>query len=131
MSSIDGIASVRAFKGRRPLSVLTDPTTLWTWLPGIGHPDPALVQAGVDRFNHIYVAIGTTAHGLDGFRYSHRTVQETRRLLESPVAPHRVADYDLTQGVVLASQRIKAAHHLVQRMLGPVAHEPGRRGSAQ
>ncbi len=105
--------SVPAFRGRRPLAVLADPATLWLWLPTVHHPDPAVLEAALGRLPDVRVAIGATVPGADGFRHSHSTAQDTRRLAENPAAPCHITDYERTQAVVLATQQTRAARHLV------------------
>lgn len=107
-------------KRRRHLAVLAGPATLWTWFPAPCHPDAVTLESVLDGHPDVRLAIGATAFGLDGFRYSHSEAQDVRRLLENPEAPHRAADYDRVQAVVLATRHLAAAHHLVQRALGPL-----------
>lgn len=116
--------SVRMPPARKPLAVLTSPATLWTWLPSAHHPDATILETFLNHRHDIRVAIGTTASGLAGFRHSHSTAKDALRLLETATAPQQVADYDHVQAVVLATRHLSTAHHLVDRVLGPLARYP-------
>lgn len=116
--------SVSVLKRRKPLTVLAGPATLWAWLPVSYHPNAATWESVLDGHPDFRVAIGTTAFGLEGFRYSHHAAEEVRRLLENPRAPHRVADHDSVQAVVLATRHLESAQGMVRRVLGPLARHP-------
>lgn len=110
--------------GGRPLTVLADATTLWAWLPGRIRPDADGLENSFGRFPRLRVTLGATASGVEGFRESHFTAQATRRLLDHPDPPRRVADYDRVQAAVLATQDLRAARHLAERTLGSLAEHP-------
>jgi DNA-binding PucR family transcriptional regulator len=70
-----GIARVQ-----RPLSVIATVATRWVWIPGAA-PDVDQLDKAIDGIRGIRVAIGSTDHGIEGFRRTHFDALATQRLL--------------------------------------------------
>ncbi|MBW0016686.1 MAG: PucR family transcriptional regulator [Mycobacterium sp.] len=104
----------------RPLAVTASVGALWVWLPS-GH-DPDLQPIGniLGRHPDVFVALGSPALGVDGFRRSHLEALATQRLLMR--AQHiQLARWESIELVALVSQDEPRAREFVQRTLGPLA----------
>ena len=117
-------AVARAAGPNRPFSVVASTSTLWAWVPGEAAPDPDAVARALHGLPEVRVALGPTAHGIEGFRRSHLDALATQRLLHRAPADVRLATYDEVQVVALVTQDEERARELVERTLGPLATAP-------
>jgi DNA-binding PucR family transcriptional regulator len=117
-------ALARAAGARRPFTVVASASSLWAWVGGETGPDLAAVEAALAGLPGVRIALGPTAHGIDGFRASHLDALATQRLLHRTPHPVRLAAYDEVQVVALATTDEERARELVERTLGRLAAAP-------
>ena len=110
-------AAAQAVAGEhRPLIVVADAATLWTWTPG--PVDLAALEAALADLPAVRVAVGPVAAGVDGFRRSHLDALATQRLLARLESDLRLATYDAVQLVALVTQDAARAAQFVRETLG-------------
>ncbi|UTI65360.1 helix-turn-helix domain-containing protein [Paraconexibacter antarcticus] len=114
-------ALARAVGQRRPFTVSGSVTSLWVWVPGGETPSADAVAAAAAPFPEVRIALGPTAHGLDGFRRSHLDALATLRLLHRAPGRVRSASFDDVEVVALATQDEERAREFVTRTLGPLS----------
>lgn len=114
----------RGAGARAPFSVTASASSLWVWVPGADGPDLDAVRAALDGLPDTRIAVGTTDHGMAGFRRSHLDALAVQRLLHRTPDRVRLASYADVQVVALATQDEERAHEFVERTLGRLAAAP-------
>ncbi len=109
---------------RRPLRVAASVGALWVWLPTDEITDIAAVQTVLDENEDVYVAIGSAAGGLEGFRRSHLEALAAQRLLIRSRGV-RLACWEAVELVALASHDEARARAFVTRTLGALSDADG------
>jgi DNA-binding PucR family transcriptional regulator len=113
-------ALATAVAARRPLAVTASVGTLWVWVASAQRPDLAPVDGVLARHPDLFVALGSPASGIDGFRRSHLEALATQRLLMR--AEHtRLARWESIELVALVSHDEPRAREFVQHTLGALA----------
>jgi hypothetical protein len=107
-----GVARVQ-----RPLSVIATVATRWVWIPGAA-PDVDQLDKAIDGIRGIRVAIGSTDHGIEGFRRTHFDALATQRLLARLRSRQRVARFETVELVSLVTQDATRADQFIKRTLG-------------
>lgn len=109
-----------AVGAHRPLTVTASVGALWVWVPGDRLPDARVLESVLGQ-RDVFVAMGSPAWGVDGFRRSHIEALATQRLLVR--AGHlRCACWDSLQLVALVGHDEGLAREFVRRTLGDLAH---------
>lgn len=114
----------RASGARAPFSVTASASSLWVWVPGQDGPDLDAVRVALEGLPDTRIAVGTTDHGMPGFRRSHLDALAVQRLLHRTPDHVRLASYADVQVVALATQDEERAHEFVERTLGRLAAAP-------
>ncbi len=113
-------ALVTVAGARRPLTVTASVGALWVWVPADHLPDAQVLESVLGQTD-AFVAMGSPASGIDGFRRSHLEALATQRLLVR--AGHlRCACWDSLQLVALVGHDDGLAREFVMRTLGDLAH---------
>jgi DNA-binding PucR family transcriptional regulator len=112
----EGLA--RTAGAHRPLSVIASAATRWVWIPARVAPDPAPLGKVIDDLRRVRIAIGSTAHGIEGFRRSHLDALATQRLLAHLHSTQRVASFDTVQLVSLVTENLDRADQFIKDTLG-------------
>ncbi|MCO1658643.1 PucR family transcriptional regulator [Pseudonocardia humida] len=107
----------------RPLAVVARAATVWAWIPG-RPPSTDGLHAALAGLPGVRVALGPTAHGVEGFRRSHLDALTTQRLIARLRSDQRVAAFDAVQLVSLATTDPEAADRFVTDTLGDLATAP-------
>ncbi|MGH1351250.1 MAG: PucR family transcriptional regulator [Methyloligellaceae bacterium] len=84
----------------RALAIVADSATRWVWIPE-WNPDLETLQKQVSDLKNVRIALGTSGHGLDGFRRSHWEAITTQRIFAGSESEDSVADYDAVRVVAL------------------------------
>lgn len=103
-----------------PLVVIASAATRWIWVHG--PCDTGELRDAVGGFPGVRVAVGSTAHGIDGFRRSHLDALTTQRMLTRLGSSERVARYDDVELVSLITRDPERAEQFVKRTLGELEH---------
>jgi DNA-binding PucR family transcriptional regulator len=111
-------------RGARPLAVVARAATVWAWIPGRQPPPLADLTTALDDLPGVRVALGPTAHGVEGFRRSHLDALTTQRLIARLRSDRRVASFDAVQLVALTTADPDAADRFVTDTLGGLATAP-------
>jgi DNA-binding PucR family transcriptional regulator len=113
-------ALATAVGAQRPLALTASVGALWVWVSGAQHPDLQPVEEMLTRHPDIFVALGSSATGIDGFRRSHLEAIATQRLL---IRGHhaRLARWSSIELVALASHDEPRAREFIQHTLGALA----------
>lgn len=111
----------RAAGARGALTVVPNPSTLWTWFATAEPPDLDALRRPVVPDGAVRIALGTTAPGLDGFRRSHLHALTTQRLMRRMPGELRLASYGDVRLVALAAQDEEQAAEFVAATLGALA----------
>lgn len=114
-------ALARAAGVPRPFSVLAGAGATWVWVAGDPVPGLAAVR---EALGPVRVALGTTGHGIEGFRRSHLDALATQRLMHRTGEDVRLARFEEVELVALATQDEERAQALVERTLGDLATAP-------
>ena len=109
-----------AVGGRRPLTVTASVGALWVWVPSDDHFDPHSLDNVLNNHDHVFVALGSPAHGIDGFRRSHLESLATQRLLMRATRV-RLAHWESIQLVALVSHDEAGAREFLRHTLGDLA----------
>lgn len=107
-----------------PLIVPEDDTTLWAWIgraTAFSDDDLAHIRTSPDPEEGVLVALGDRARGLTGFRASHRTAAQTRRVVTLAATGGWLADYDTLGLVSLLTGDPDSASWFIARELGELA----------
>jgi DNA-binding PucR family transcriptional regulator len=102
----------------RPLSVIAGAATRWVWVPARVAPDPAPLGKVIDDLRGVRIAIGSTAHGIEGFRHSHLDALATQRLLARLHSTQTVASFEGVQLVSLVTENQDRADQFIKDTLG-------------
>ena len=112
-------ALAAAVGARRPLTVTASVGALWVWVPSDYYPDPQTLESLLGQ-RDVFVAMGSPARGIDGFRRSHLEALSTQRLLLR--AGHvRFARWDSIQLVALVGHDESRAREFLRHTLGNLA----------
>jgi DNA-binding PucR family transcriptional regulator len=111
-------------RAARPLAVVARAATVWAWVPGPQPPDLDGLGAALDGLPGVRVAVGPTAHGVEGFRRSHLDALTTQRMIARLRSDQRVASFEAVQLVSLATADPDAADRFVADTLGGLATAP-------
>lgn len=113
-------ALATAVGARRPLAVTASVGALWAWVPSTQQPDLRPIEDILDGHPDLFVALGSPAPGIDGFRRSHLEAIATQRLL---IRGHhvRLARWSSVELVALASHDEPRAREFIQHTLGALA----------
>jgi DNA-binding PucR family transcriptional regulator len=98
--------------------VIASAATRWVWIPARVAPDPATLGKVIDDLRGIRIAIGSTAHGIEGFRRSHLDALTTQRLLARLHSTQRIASFDTVQLVSLVTENPDRAGQFIKDTLG-------------
>lgn len=102
----------------RPLTIVASAATLWVWVPGGPALDVERVLAETRQMPQVRVAIGSSGHGVEGFRRSHLTALTTQRMVARLGTAQRVVSFDEVRLVSLVTQNAEAADQFVKHTLG-------------
>lgn len=109
-----------AVGARRPLTVTASVGARWVWVPSDDYPDPRALHSVLEDHDHVFVALGSPARGMDGFRRSHLEALATQRLLMR-ASRVRLARWGSVQLVALVSNDEPGAREFLRRTLGDLA----------
>jgi DNA-binding PucR family transcriptional regulator len=117
-------------QAQRPLIIVASAATLWVWVPGKVKLDLPQLRAALLPQRGVFIAIGSQARGVEGFRRSHLEALTTQRMLTRLQSKERVATYDAVRLVSLVTQDARAAQAFVQHTLGELASSSSELQSA-
>ena len=117
-------ALVRAAGVDRRLTVVGSARSHWIWLPTAAPLRRDALADALDRAPDVFVAVGRSGRGIDGFRRSHLDASATQRMLARLTSRQRVATYQDVQLVDLLTNDLARADEFVADTLGPLVAEP-------
>lgn len=113
----------RADPHQKALSVPATSSSMWLWL---NHPGPeiqARLSQIISGLPHVWLALGATGAGVEGFRRSHYEAVETQRLMVR-VGHVQTASFDDVSLAALGAHNEQAAREFVARVLGDLGTAP-------
>jgi DNA-binding PucR family transcriptional regulator len=110
--------------GNRPLSVMASTATRWVWIPGRCAPTADSLRAVLGAHPNVRVVLGSTAHGMDGFRRSHLDALTTQQMLGRLHSRQQIASFDDVELVALFTVDGDGADAFLRRTLGDLAAAP-------
>jgi len=113
-------ALATAVGAQRPLVVTASVGALWVWVAGAQRADLGPVEDTLARHPDVFLAIGSPASGIDGFRRSHLEALATQRLLMR-LEQTQLARWESVELVALVSHDEPRAREFVQHTLGALA----------
>lgn len=120
----------RLMDAGRPLSVIASAATRWSWIPGRVVPEPDAMIKALNDIDGVRVAMGSTGHGVEGFRRSHLDAITTQRMLARLKSPQRIATFEAVALVSLVAEDPERAEVFINDTLGDfVAAKPELRRS--
>jgi DNA-binding PucR family transcriptional regulator len=111
-------ALARIARAARPLSVIASAATRWVWVSAGVVPDPPQLGKIIDELRGVRIAIGSTAHGIEGFRRSHLDALTTQRLLARLHSTQRIASFGTIQLTSLVTENPERADQFIKDTLG-------------
>jgi PucR C-terminal helix-turn-helix domain/GGDEF-like domain len=120
------VAALSAAGGVRPLSVLVDDHTLWSWLSWRSEQrlDTAALLAALGNAGPVRIALGEPAAGLAGFRSSHREARRARTVAETTEEPLGAVTTFAEVGLsAMLAEDLDALRAWVARTLGDLARD--------
>jgi DNA-binding PucR family transcriptional regulator len=108
----------RTVGAHRPLSVIAGAATRWVWIPARVAPDPTALGKVIDDLRGVRIAIGSPAHGIEGFRRSHLDALTTQRLLARLHSTQNLATFESVQLVSLVTENPDRADQFIKDTLG-------------
>lgn len=106
----------------RPLSVLASTATRWVWVPVAAGSDTGVSTAAMLRSmgaaRDVRIAIGSTGHGVEGFRRSHFDALTTQQMMARLQSPQQIAFFTDIQLVALITTDADRAAGFVKHVLG-------------
>lgn len=115
-------ALARAAGAQRPLTVLASGASLWVWFAASGPADQIQTADLLDGVPRVRAALGLPAAGVEGFRRSHLDALATQSLMHHLAGDLRIARFEDTELVALATHDLQTAAEFVARTLGDLAH---------
>jgi DNA-binding PucR family transcriptional regulator len=108
---------------RAPLVIAPDESTIWAWLPMSSKTPAAVRSAPVVTDAGIWIALGSSAPGVDGFWLSHRQARQAQIVAMAADAGHRARITESEQAglVALMVSDLDAVRSWVSHALGPLA----------
>jgi DNA-binding PucR family transcriptional regulator len=122
-AELDGAAEAlaRAAGAQRPLTVVASGASLWVWFAA-SEPAEQLDAGVLSAIPRVRAALGLPAVGVEGFRRSHLDALATQRLMHNLAGDVRLARFEDTELVALATRDLQSAAEFVARTLGELAH---------
>lgn len=117
-------ALVRAAGVDRRLTVVGSARSHWIWLPTAAPLRRDALADALDRAPDVFVAVGRSGRGVDGFRRSHLDASATQRMLARLTSRQRFATYQDVQLVDLLTNDLARADEFVADTLGSLVAEP-------
>ncbi|WP_207557195.1 PucR family transcriptional regulator [Paraburkholderia acidicola] len=106
----------------QPLIILAGPATLWVWCSGGTRVDRQYLEATLRTLPDVRIAMGSSGHGIDGFRRSHLEALTVQRVLGRLNAPAAVVSIEQIRLVALMTQDTKGARYFISQTLGELAN---------
>ena len=118
--ALEGAADALALVAgaHRPLTVVASAATLWVWVAGGPALDVERVLAAIRKAPEIRVAIGSSGHGIEGFRRSHLDALTAQRMVARLGTAERVVSFDEIRLVSLVTRDPEGADQFVKHTLG-------------
>ncbi|MFF7972494.1 helix-turn-helix domain-containing protein [Streptomyces sp. NPDC007905] len=105
----------------RFLTVTVSAAMLWVWLPSATPPTTNRLAQHLDSHPTARAALGSTGHGVEGFRRSHLNAMTTQRMMARLHTVRPVARFETVEIVALVTQEPQQADQFVRRALGGLA----------
>lgn len=123
LSALEGAAQAlaRCAGTRQTLTVISNAATLWVWAPGDKAIDLAPLRLAIKGLPGVRMAIGSSGHGIEGFRRAHLDALTTQRVLGRLPTRAHVVNFDMVRLVSLMTQDPEATHQFVTHTLGALA----------
>lgn len=100
--------------------VVASPGAVWAWLSAIDMGQLRNLGSVIGMDSSWKIAVGSHAHGLDGFRTSHLDAVVTQRMMARMDTPHVVATFGDVEGILLLTAFPDRADRFVANTLGPL-----------
>lgn len=108
----------RAVGSSRRLTVAATAATRWVWVAGATDLDGDSIEQALSCAPGARIAIGPTAHGIEGFRRSHLDALATQRMVTRLQSCQRVAFFHDIYLVDLITQNTDNADRFIKSTLG-------------
>jgi DNA-binding PucR family transcriptional regulator len=108
---------------RAPLVIAPDDSTIWAWLPTSSKTAATVPSTPVVADAGVWIALGSPAPGVDGFRLTHRQARQAQIVAMAADAEHRTRITESEQAglVALMVSDLDAVRSWVSHALGPLA----------
>lgn len=114
-------ALARCVGTRQALTVIANAGTLWVWTPGAKAIELDQLHAAIKGLPGVRMAIGSTGHGIEGFRRGHLDALTTQRVLARLQSSERVVSFDMVRLVSLMTQDPESNQQFITHTLGDLA----------
>ncbi|MFC9473026.1 PucR family transcriptional regulator [Nocardia sp. NPDC056952] len=112
----------RQVEARERLRIVASPGTVWVWLGGADEALLRTADKAIGAATDLQIAIGSTGHGLDGFRVAHLDALSTQQAMSRLDTDHRVATFADVEGVLLLTKDADRANRFIAHTLGALEH---------
>lgn len=103
---------------RERLRIVASPGTVWLWLAGADDTRLRDADRVIGAVQDVQIAIGSSGHGIDGFRVSHLDAVSTQQTMARLDTNHRVGTFADIEGVLLLTAKPDRADRFVAHTLG-------------
>ncbi|MFD6393046.1 PucR family transcriptional regulator [Nocardia sp. NPDC060259] len=126
LSELDRVVNqvARHLRARSVIPAVASAGTIWAWLGEIDTDRLSSIESIVGARPHCQVAVGSTGHGIDGFRTSHLDAVRTQRMMARLDTGRAVATFGDVEGVLLLTASPDLADRFVASTLGPLDNYP-------
>ncbi|CAM3132858.1 PucR family transcriptional regulator [Skermania piniformis] len=111
-------ALARHVAARERLRIVAGPGTVWLWIADADDARLRDADRAIGAVVDVQIAIGSTGHGIDGFRVSHLDAVSTQQTMARLDTDHRVGTYADVEGVLLLTTDPDRANRFVAHTLG-------------
>jgi DNA-binding PucR family transcriptional regulator len=119
-------AAAAQLKAGRPLTMPVDGSTMWAWAGRVDEAAPKLIDSLVraHKSDGVSIALGACAHGVAGFRRTHRDAVDTARVaVVSRRRPGSVTVLHAVELAALLSGDLDRTRRFVEERLGVLARD--------
>ena len=123
LSRLEAVAEAlaRHAGSNQSLVVIVNAATLWVWTQGTQPIEQAALKQVAQAQPGVRTAVGSSGHGIEGFRRGHLDALSTQRLMGRLNAKTPVVYFDEIRLVSLLMENTEAAQQFISHTLGKLA----------